>query len=102
MCSRKRIQRNYAWRRYVLLVHISLHPTNWERSIADHFGGRTPDSFQTNTNALGCISLRIEVNEQHAQNLERERLREIDGGSRLADAAFLVGYRDVQDIETGS
>ncbi len=37
------------------------------------------------------IALRIEVDHQNLQSLQRERGGDVDGGGRLADAALLVG-----------
>lgn len=36
------------------------------------------------------IALRIEVDDEHLQPLQRQRCGEVDGGRRLADAALLV------------
>ena len=37
------------------------------------------------------VSLRIEIDQQHAQTFLRERATEIDCGRRFSDAAFLIG-----------
>ena len=38
-----------------------------------------------------AVGLGVEVDEQRLALAQRERGREIDGGGRLADAAFLIG-----------
>src|SRR5206468_2514150 len=41
-----------------------------------------------------AVGLRIEIDEQRPLAAERQRRRQVDGGRRLADAAFLVRDRD--------
>jgi hypothetical protein len=40
------------------------------------------------------VALRIEVDHEHLQSLQRERGSHVDGGRRLTDAALLVGDRE--------
>jgi hypothetical protein len=42
----------------------------------------------------GGVRLRVEVEDEHALAVARERGAQVDGGRRLADAALLVGERD--------
>ena len=37
------------------------------------------------------VALRVEVDHEDLQSLQREGGRDVDGGGRLADAALLVG-----------
>jgi hypothetical protein len=46
------------------------------------------------------MRLRIEVDDQHALPGPRERRRQIDGGRRLADPAFLIHQYDLPHART--
>ena len=49
------------------------------------------------TEGRARVALRVEVDDQGAQPVERQRDAEVDRGRRLADAALLVGDRDDAD-----
>ncbi len=49
---------------------------------------------------VGGVGLRVEVDEEHPLTRPRQARRQVDGRRRLADAAFLVGYRDGDDGDT--
>ena len=53
-----------------------------------------PDAEST-----GCVPLGVEVEEEYTDSARREAGGEIDGGGRLSDASFLIGYCD--DFHTG-
>ncbi len=56
-----------------------------------HFIGRNRAALAVDAEPGRGIALRIEIDDQHALADGGQSRAEIDGGRRLADAAFLVG-----------
>ena len=47
-----------------------------------------------NATSHGRIALRIQIDEQDAAVVHRQRRREVDAGGRLSNPTFLIGYGD--------
>src|SRR6185503_12291312 len=75
-------------------VHVRKSRGSQRRAVDDRFVERAANAIALDSDAARRIALRVRVDEQRLALGDREGGREVYGGRRFSNAAFLIGNRN--------
>ncbi len=75
-------------------MHVGKDDVFERAAVHQHFVQRALDAVALDSHTTGRVRLRIGIYQQGLALRRCQGGGEVDGGRRLPDAAFLIGYRD--------